>query len=182
MQVGMNPTTLGAFVPLGRFVCSRPIALRVPPQSSECECESGWRFGCGEGLAKIFDGHFECRRPHVRMVSLKQIINLPRPPRPPPQRRPSICRYTLKSRTVGCRSSHSLKLPSLSILQVGLIRNRSTDNIPVMVNELKANLDVAEVSPTGVFDRSTDVGERLVKFTLLTHHLQTSQCGVSVWV
>src|ERR1019366_3959756 len=83
MQVGMNPTTLGAFVPLGRFVCSRPIALRVPPQSSECECESGWRFGCGEGLAKIFDGHFECRRPHVRMVSLKQIINLPRPPRPP---------------------------------------------------------------------------------------------------
>jgi hypothetical protein len=25
----------------------------------ELACESGWRFGCGERLAKILDGHFE---------------------------------------------------------------------------------------------------------------------------
>jgi len=48
MQVGMHPRTIGAFVLLRRFVCSRPIALAVPPQSCEGRCESGWRLGRGE--------------------------------------------------------------------------------------------------------------------------------------
>ncbi len=48
MQVGVHPRTLYAFVLLRRFVGSRPIALGIPPQSGEGECESGWRLGRGE--------------------------------------------------------------------------------------------------------------------------------------
>ena len=46
-----------AFVPLSGFVRPRPIALGGPPQPGEGGCESGWRLGCGEGLAKIVEGH-----------------------------------------------------------------------------------------------------------------------------
>jgi hypothetical protein len=53
MQVGMNPRTLCAFVLLGGFVCSRPIALAVPPESSECVRESGWRLGRSERFAEV---------------------------------------------------------------------------------------------------------------------------------
>lgn len=48
MKVGVDPRTIGAFVLLSGFVRSRPIALRVPPQSGEGERESGWRLGGGE--------------------------------------------------------------------------------------------------------------------------------------
>lgn len=48
VKIGMNPTTLGTFVLLSGFVRSRPIALGIPPQSGEGECESGWRLGRGE--------------------------------------------------------------------------------------------------------------------------------------
>ncbi len=47
MEVGVYPRALHAFVLLSRFVGSRPISLRVPPQSSEDECEPGWRLGRG---------------------------------------------------------------------------------------------------------------------------------------
>jgi hypothetical protein len=48
MQVGVHPRTLRSFVPLSGFVRSRPIALGIPPQSSEGESESGWRLGRGD--------------------------------------------------------------------------------------------------------------------------------------
>ena len=41
----MNPRAILAFVLLGRFVCSRPIALGIPPYSREGVRESGWRLG-----------------------------------------------------------------------------------------------------------------------------------------
>ena len=47
----------GPSILLGRFVCQRPVALGVPPQSTKCECESGWRLGRSEGLAEILEGH-----------------------------------------------------------------------------------------------------------------------------
>jgi hypothetical protein len=43
MEIGMNPRTILAFVPLSGFVRSRPIALGIPPQSGEGVSESGWR-------------------------------------------------------------------------------------------------------------------------------------------
>ena len=57
MQVGMNPRTFDAFVPLRGFVRSRPIALRIPPESGEGERESRWRLGRGEGLPEFVEGH-----------------------------------------------------------------------------------------------------------------------------
>jgi hypothetical protein len=48
MQVGVHPRTLRSFVPLSGFVRSRPIALGIPPQSSEGESESSWRLGRGD--------------------------------------------------------------------------------------------------------------------------------------
>jgi hypothetical protein len=45
MQVGVNPRTILAFVLLSGVVCSRPIALGIPPQSGEGVSESGWRLG-----------------------------------------------------------------------------------------------------------------------------------------
>jgi len=42
MQVGMNPRTVTTLVLLSRLVCSRPIALGVPPQTREGGCESRW--------------------------------------------------------------------------------------------------------------------------------------------
>jgi hypothetical protein len=59
MQVGMYPRALHAFVLLGRFVCSRPIAFGIPPQSDEGVRESGWWLGSGEGFTKFVQGHFE---------------------------------------------------------------------------------------------------------------------------
>ena len=50
VEVSMYPRTLDSFVLLCGFVRSRPIVLRVPPQSGECGRESGWRLGRGEGL------------------------------------------------------------------------------------------------------------------------------------
>jgi hypothetical protein len=41
MQVSVNPRTIPAFVLLGRFVRSPPIALGIPPQSGEGVRESG---------------------------------------------------------------------------------------------------------------------------------------------
>ncbi len=48
MQVGVNPRPIASFVLLGRFVCSRPIALGIPPQPGEGVRESGRRIGRGE--------------------------------------------------------------------------------------------------------------------------------------
>ena len=42
MQVGVNPRTLDAFVLLGGFVRSFPIALGIPPQSGKGMRESRW--------------------------------------------------------------------------------------------------------------------------------------------
>src|ERR1017187_2626921 len=61
MEVGVHPTTFGAFVSLSGFVCSCPIALGIPPQSSEGERESGWQLGRGERLAKIVQVHLVLR-------------------------------------------------------------------------------------------------------------------------
>jgi len=58
MEVSVDPRPLVAFVLLGRFVRSRPIAFRVPPQSGEGVRESGWRLGRGERLVKIVEGQF----------------------------------------------------------------------------------------------------------------------------
>lgn len=41
---------------------SFPIALGIPPQSSERVRESGWRIGCDEGLAEFVQGHPESTR------------------------------------------------------------------------------------------------------------------------
>jgi hypothetical protein len=49
---------LDAFVLLRGFVRSRPIALGIPPQASEGVRESGWRLGCGDGLAEFVQGHY----------------------------------------------------------------------------------------------------------------------------
>lgn len=83
----------------------------------------------------------------------------------------SVGRRPLKSVMMGCRCTDGLKLPSLSILQVGLIRNRSTNNVPVTVKELKANFDVAEVPSASILDRSPNVGERFINLAIFTHHL-----------
>lgn len=48
VQVGMNPRTFRAFVLLSRFVRPIPVALAVPPQADEGECESRRRLGGGE--------------------------------------------------------------------------------------------------------------------------------------
>jgi hypothetical protein len=53
MQVGVNPTTIGSFVLLGRLVGTFPNAFAVPPYAEERRCEPCWWFGCGEGLVKI---------------------------------------------------------------------------------------------------------------------------------
>ena len=45
MQISVHPTTLRAFVLLGRFVRTCLIALGIPPKSGESECESDWRLG-----------------------------------------------------------------------------------------------------------------------------------------
>jgi hypothetical protein len=55
----VNPTALGAFVPLRRFVSPLPITFSVPPQSGEGVRESGWRLGCGKGLAEVVQSHFK---------------------------------------------------------------------------------------------------------------------------
>jgi hypothetical protein len=52
VQVSVNPRAI-AFVLLGRFVCSRPIAFGIPPQPGEGVRESGWRIGCGQRLTKF---------------------------------------------------------------------------------------------------------------------------------
>jgi hypothetical protein len=57
VEVGVSPRTLGAFVPLSRFVRPLPVALGVPPQSCEGVCESGWRLVRAERLTKIVEGH-----------------------------------------------------------------------------------------------------------------------------
>ena len=48
VEVGMHPRTLDAFVLLGGFVCSRPIAFAIPPESGEGVREFRWRLGRGE--------------------------------------------------------------------------------------------------------------------------------------
>ena len=48
MQIGVYSRPLGPLVLLSRFVGPLPIALPIPPQASEGECESGWRLGRGE--------------------------------------------------------------------------------------------------------------------------------------
>jgi hypothetical protein len=75
MQVGVHPRTIGAFVLLGGFVRSRPVAFAIRPQSSEGECESGWRFGCGERLAKIVQGHLGCSRDVTVVLILAPLPN-----------------------------------------------------------------------------------------------------------
>jgi hypothetical protein len=57
VQIRMHPRTLDAFILLCGFVRSRPIALRVPPQSGEGVRESGWPLSRGERLAKFVQGH-----------------------------------------------------------------------------------------------------------------------------
>ena len=37
MQVGVHPRTLGTFVLLRSFVCSRPVSLGIPPESEQGE-------------------------------------------------------------------------------------------------------------------------------------------------
>jgi hypothetical protein len=37
VQVGVNPRTVAAFILLSRLVGSRPIALRIPPETRERE-------------------------------------------------------------------------------------------------------------------------------------------------
>jgi hypothetical protein len=57
MQIGVYSRPLGPFVLLSRFVGLFPIALPIPPQASEGECESGWRLRRGELLTKIVQDH-----------------------------------------------------------------------------------------------------------------------------
>jgi hypothetical protein len=57
VEIGMHPRPLDALVLLRGFVRPRPIALCIPPQPGEGVCESGWRLGRGEGLAKFVRGH-----------------------------------------------------------------------------------------------------------------------------
>src|SRR6266852_1675782 len=57
MEVGVNPRPVLSFVLLSRFVGSRPIALGMPPESSEGESEFRRRFGLRERLTKIVQGH-----------------------------------------------------------------------------------------------------------------------------
>jgi len=59
MQVGVNPRPFDALVPLGGLVCPPPIALAIPPQTSERVRESVWQFGRYERLAKVVYGHSE---------------------------------------------------------------------------------------------------------------------------
>jgi hypothetical protein len=59
MKVGVHPRTIGSFVLLGRFVGLRPIAFGIPPQAGEGLCKLGGRFGLGERLTKIVQGHVE---------------------------------------------------------------------------------------------------------------------------
>ena len=47
MQVGVHARTLGAFVPLRRFVRPPPIAIGIPPQTDERRGELRRWFGCG---------------------------------------------------------------------------------------------------------------------------------------
>jgi hypothetical protein len=48
VQICVNPRAILAFVLLGGFVRSFPVALGIPPQSGKGECESCWRLGRGE--------------------------------------------------------------------------------------------------------------------------------------
>jgi hypothetical protein len=60
--MGVNPLTLVAFVLLSRLVSPLPIALAIPPQPGEGECESRRWLGCGERFTKIVHchvGHFK---------------------------------------------------------------------------------------------------------------------------
>src|SRR5439155_20975268 len=59
VKISMHPRTLDAFVLLGGFVRSVPIALGIPPQSGKGMRESRGRFGRGERTAKIVQGHVE---------------------------------------------------------------------------------------------------------------------------
>src|ERR1035437_1522253 len=61
MQVGVHPRTLHAFVLLSRCVGQIPIALGIPPQADERECEFRRRCGCGERLTNILPGHWVLR-------------------------------------------------------------------------------------------------------------------------
>ena len=56
VEIRVNPRSLDAFVLLRGVVCSRPIALCIPPQSGDRVRESGWRVGRGERLAKFVQG------------------------------------------------------------------------------------------------------------------------------
>src|ERR1700726_3567175 len=49
----VHPRTIGAFVPLSRFVGPFPIALGIPPKTNQREGQFRRRFGCGERLTKI---------------------------------------------------------------------------------------------------------------------------------
>jgi hypothetical protein len=51
MQVGVKPTTLGAFVLLSRFVSPLPIALGIQPHPARARLSPAGGVGGGEGLA-----------------------------------------------------------------------------------------------------------------------------------
>ena len=53
MEVGVDPRTILAFVPLRGFVGTPPIGFGIPPQSDEFGRESGRRLGRVEGLAEF---------------------------------------------------------------------------------------------------------------------------------
>jgi hypothetical protein len=59
---------------------------------------------------------------------------------------------------------------------------RSTDSVPVIVNELKINFDATETCTTGVLERPSDVGILKITLSLLGSHLQTIQRGIPVRV
>lgn len=65
MQISVNPRSVPSFVLLGGFVRLLPIALSIPPQSGEDECESGWRLVRGERLVKFVQGQLASPS-HVR--------------------------------------------------------------------------------------------------------------------
>lgn len=83
---------------------------------------------------------------------------------------------------VGGWSAGRFKFPRLPILQIGLIRKCRSDHVVGSIEELKSNLDVAEVPSTVVLDCSSYRGSKIVDNGSLPYHVQTRQCRISTSV